>query len=57
MSCNRVKMLLGEVARAMPTKTGWDVLVIARSQATTINYHELEASVAALLRRGNDSGR
>jgi ribonuclease P protein component len=57
VSCNRVKMLLGEVARAMPTKTGWDVLVIARSQATTINYHELEASVAALLRRGNDSGR
>jgi len=48
---NRVKRLLREVARATATKTGWDVVLIARSQAAMANYHELEASVAVLLRR------
>jgi ribonuclease P protein component len=48
---NRVKRLLREVARAMATKTGWDVVLIARSQAATADYHELGASVAGLLRR------
>jgi RNase P protein component len=42
-------MLLREVARATPTKTGWHVVLIARSHATMANCHELEASVAALL--------
>jgi ribonuclease P protein component len=48
---NRVKRLLREVVRATPAKTGWDVVFIARNQAATANYHELGASVAALLRR------
>jgi len=48
---NRVKRLLREVARATVMKTGWDVVLIARSQAAIANYHELEASVAVLLRR------
>jgi ribonuclease P protein component len=48
---NRVKRLLREAVRAAPTKTGWDVVCIARSQAATANYHELGASVAGLLRR------
>jgi len=48
---NRVKRLLREVARTTATKTGWDVVLIARSQAAMANYHELEASVAVLLRR------
>jgi len=48
---NRVKRLLREVAKATPTKSGWDLVFIARSQAATANYHELEASVAGLLRR------
>jgi ribonuclease P protein component len=48
---NRVKRLLREVARATSTKTGWDVVFIARSQSATANYHELGASVAGLLRR------
>ena len=48
---NRVKRLLREVARATPTKSGWDVVFIARSQAATANYHELGVSVAGLLRR------
>jgi ribonuclease P protein component len=59
---NRVKRLLREVVRATPTKSGWDVVFIARSKAAAANYHELEASVAGLLRRAkiladNDGAR
>jgi ribonuclease P protein component len=48
---NRVKRLLREVARATPTKSGWDLVFIARSQTAMASYHELEASVTGLLRR------
>ena len=48
---NRVKRLLREVARATATKMGWDVVLRARSQAATANYHEPGASVAGLLHR------
>ncbi len=48
---NRVKRLLREVTRATPTKSGWDLIFIARSQAAGADYHELEASVTGLLRR------
>jgi ribonuclease P protein component len=48
---NRVKRLLREVARAIPAKSGWDLVLIARSPAAMATYHELEASVAGLLRR------
>jgi ribonuclease P protein component len=48
---NGGKRLLREVARAIATKAGWDVVIIARSQTTTAYYHELGASVTALLHR------
>ena len=48
---NRVKRLLREVTRATPTRSGWDLVFIARSQAAGVNYHELEATVSVLLRR------
>jgi len=48
---NRAKRLLREVTRATPTRSGWDLVFIARSQAAAANYHELEASVSVLLRR------
>jgi ribonuclease P protein component len=48
---NRVKRLLREAARAIPAKSGWDLVLIARSPAATASYHELQASVAGLLRR------
>jgi ribonuclease P protein component len=48
---NRVKRLFREIVRATSTETGWDVVFIARNQAAKANYHELEASVAGLLRR------
>jgi ribonuclease P protein component len=48
---NRVKRHLREVVRAIPVKSGWDLVLIARSPAATANYYELKASVAGLLRR------
>ncbi|HUV52582.1 MAG TPA: ribonuclease P protein component [Dehalococcoidia bacterium] len=48
---NRVKRRLREVTRAIPTKSGWDLVLMARSPAVTANYHELKAAVAGLLRR------
>ena len=48
---NRVKSLLREAARATFTKSGWDLVFVARSQTTATSYHELEASVTGLLRR------
>ena len=48
---NRVKRLLREVARSIPTKSGWDIVFIGRNQAATANYHQLGAAVAGLLRR------
>lgn len=48
---NRVKRRLREVTRAMPTKSGWDLVLIARNPAAAANYNELKASVAGLLRR------
>jgi ribonuclease P protein component len=48
---NRVRRLLREVVRAASTKTGWDVVLIARSPAAAANYHEFEASVTGLLHR------
>ncbi len=48
---NRVKRLLREVARSILTKSGWDMVLIARRPAAAANYHELKASVAGLLRR------
>lgn len=48
---NRVKRLLREVVRATAANQGWDVVLIARSQAAEASYHELGASVAGLLRR------
>ena len=57
---NRVKRRLRETVRAAPVKTGWDVVLIARSPAAAANYRELGASVAGLLHRARileDKGR
>jgi len=48
---NLVKRRLREVVRAATLKTGWDVVLIARSPSAAADYHELGASVAGLLRR------
>ena len=48
---NRVKRLLREVVGATPTKSGWDIVFIARSEAVSASYYELKAAVSGLLRR------
>lgn len=48
---NRVKRRLREVVRAIPAKSGWDLVLIARSPAAMASYYELKASVAGLLSR------
>jgi len=50
---NRVKRLLRESARLTPTKSGWDVVFIARSPAATADYRRLKAATEDLLARAN----
>ena len=48
---NRVKRLLREILRKMLLKSGWDIIVIARPAAATVDYASLEKSVEGLLSR------
>lgn len=50
---NRVKRLLRESARLTPTKSGWDVVFIARSPAAYADYGRLKAATEDLLARAN----
>ena len=46
---NRLKRLLREIMRLKSLKTGWDIVLIARSVAVNADYHELERAVTKLL--------
>ena len=48
---NTIKRRLREAVRHTPVKSGWDIIFIARGQAGSADYHQLEASVRGLLRR------
>ena len=48
---NRVKRLLREAVRSLPTYNGWDIGIIARSKASTANYWQLRESVMRLMGR------
>jgi ribonuclease P protein component len=48
---NRIKRRLREVVRSAPTRDGWDVVLIARSGAKTVDYQQLYSAVMRLLRR------
>ena len=48
---NRVKRRLREAARSAPVGEGWDILFIARPDASESDYHTLELSVRRLLKR------
>lgn len=48
---NRVKRLLRECVQLIPCKPGWDVVFIARSTASTADYHQLKGAVEELTRR------
>jgi ribonuclease P protein component len=46
---NRVKRLIRESVRLIPSQGGWDLVFIARSGAAAADYHELKAAVEDLL--------
>jgi ribonuclease P protein component len=48
---NRVKRLLREAIRLSPIKQGWDLVIIARSEAAAADYQELEIAIRRLLSR------
>ena len=50
---NRVRRLLKEICRVMPVKSGWDIVLIARPDSVTADYHELRQSVETLLCRAD----
>lgn len=48
---NRVRRRLQEAVRLLPLKTGWDVVVSAKTAAAQADYHELNRAVVDLLAR------
>ena len=50
---NRVKRLLREGVRLTPTKSGWDMVLVARNPAATADYHRIKAAIQDLFARAN----
>ena len=48
---NRVRRLMREIMRLVPLKPGWDIILIARPTADTVNYKMLRQSILPLLSR------
>ena len=50
---NRIKRLLRESVRLTSVKPGWDIVFIARSAASTADYHQLNRAVGKLIWRAD----
>ncbi len=48
---NRVRRLLREVVRLKSLKPGWDIVIVSRPSAATVDYHQLDGSISRLLGR------
>ena len=48
---NHIKRLLKEITRKISVKPGWDIVVIARPEAVSVDYHKLATSMEKLLFR------
>ena len=48
---NRIKRRLREILRGVPVHQGWDVVLSARPEAASADYHSLEHGVTGLLLR------
>lgn len=48
---NRLKRRLRECVQSVSWKPGWDVVFVARSTASAVDYHRLQGSVEQLNRR------
>jgi ribonuclease P protein component len=53
---NRVKRLLREITRLTPLKSGWDIVLIARSGSSSAGFAELREAVTDLLLRAQILG-
>ena len=57
---NRVKRLLREAVRSIPTEPGWDIVLIARNSAAGAGYQRIGVAVSRLLLRAQvlaDTGK
>ncbi|OGN91032.1 MAG: ribonuclease P protein component [Chloroflexi bacterium RBG_13_48_17] len=50
---NRIRRMLREISRIVPVKPGWDIVLIARPEAVSADYHQLRKSVETLLLRAH----
>jgi ribonuclease P protein component len=48
---NHLKRLFREIMKLQSLKSGWDIVLIARSVAVNTDYHQLERAVTKLLAR------
>ena len=48
---NKAKRRLREAVRSAPVRDGWDIVLIARKDASSADYQRLRRSVTALIRR------
>lgn len=48
---NKVRRRLREILRAVPVKTGWDLVFIARKRSVNSDYNQLKKAAHNLLRR------
>ena len=48
---NKAKRRLREAVRLATVRDGWDIVLIARKDASSADYHRLSRSVTALIRR------
>jgi ribonuclease P protein component len=48
---NLIKRRLREITRHTPVHSGWDIILIARIPAATVDYNNLEKTVTKLLAR------
>ena len=46
---NHLKRLFREIMKLQSLKSGWDIVLIARSVAVNTDYHQLERAVTKLL--------
>lgn len=49
---NKIKRRLREAARFAPVEAGWDLVLIARRDASSADFQALRSSVMSLLKRG-----
>jgi len=53
---NKIKRRLREAARHAPVAAGWDLVLIARKDASSANFNALGGSMTSLLKRGRVIG-